>query len=185
MLAAFLFFFSQRGEVNVFASTQAATSLYSHRSLYDAVLSPLHVANCQNGILLHPQLLPDFHSVHAPRPKAATITLKSNTPVIFSWAPLFDSSSIIAVSYREVHWAAVALAQLTLCQPPEWHRLLCASHILIQVSMLVSLLLSRASCCIAGELVNQTDLGEYWWNWSFCCSCGRCCCKCLFLFHMF
>lgn len=89
---------------------------------------------------------------------------------IFSWAPLFDSSSIIAVSYREVHWAAVALAQLTLCQPPEWHRLLCASHILIQVSMLVSLLLSRASCCIAGELINQTDLGEYWWNWSFCCS---------------
>lgn len=46
MLAAFwfVFFFPQRGEVNVFASIQAAINAYSHRSLYEIDLSPLHAA---------------------------------------------------------------------------------------------------------------------------------------------
>lgn len=90
----------------------------SHRCIFLQVLiwcSSHSTARSQNRILLHPQLLPDSHSTHAPRPKSATITLKSSTPVCFhgliTWTVAV--STLTTASHREVHWAAVALAQFS------------------------------------------------------------------------
>jgi len=77
------FFFSQRSEVNLFASIQAVISMYTHRSLCDiALFTPLHIASHQN-MLQHPQALPDSNLMHASSPKVAAIAPKRNTSVLF------------------------------------------------------------------------------------------------------
>lgn len=112
------FFFPQRSDVNLFASIQAAVSMYTHRSLYDITpLTPLHVASRHN----RSQPWDLAASTAAARLSFnAHIWLKGCSHYsqgqhfcTFSWPHHFDSSSNIAASSTEVRRAAAALAQLS------------------------------------------------------------------------
>lgn len=61
-----LVFFPQRGEVNVFASIQAAINAYSHRSLYEIDLSPLHAAR-MGSCCIHSCYQKLIQCVHPPQ----------------------------------------------------------------------------------------------------------------------
>lgn len=95
---------------------------------------------------MHPQLLPGSHLMDASGPKVAAITLKGNNSLIFHGLITLTVVAIFSPLGKPTEQLQLWHNSLP---GPEWHNLLHASHILIQVSVSASTMPSRAACCIA------------------------------------